>query len=402
MNKLPLTTYDQMKKRRPEMWSFIDKDLQALKQEGRTLPVFSIDDVGGGHIGDCFNYYQEKMLEEVAKETGLSIEDVLQNVEYSPELVQSLKLLAKSIEQDYHNYLNFELSDKKTLYFSDNLTDNLAATELEIDPALLRPPFDFCMYVFTAESIIQSAQKAFNRQTPTPWRGDGVLSVFIAYHSDRKTQKGEEFDSLLIAASYWEGKTPVFYIKREVALFPGRSIENALKTEWNDILEEEDQGKGIYISLDGNNDRTTEDVEFYTDGLHLFRTILNATLYLCSTDAEIKQRLSGREEALERADRIKSKAKAKKARYEAKRESALNFEVVGENVEAIMVLPHSRGTGMKRSSRNISAHYRYIVRGHWRNQAYGEGRKQRRLKWIKPFYKGPEMSDIVHKPYLVR
>jgi len=33
---------------------------------------------------------------------------------------------------------------------------------------------------------------------------------------------------------------------------------------------------------------------------------------------------------------------------------------------------------------------RFIVRGHWRNQAYGEGRQLRRRKWIEPHMKGPE------------
>lgn len=33
---------------------------------------------------------------------------------------------------------------------------------------------------------------------------------------------------------------------------------------------------------------------------------------------------------------------------------------------------------------------RFIVRGHWRNQVYGEGRALRRRQWIAPFWKGPE------------
>lgn len=35
---------------------------------------------------------------------------------------------------------------------------------------------------------------------------------------------------------------------------------------------------------------------------------------------------------------------------------------------------------------------RYVVRGHWRNQAYGEGRLLRRRQWIAPHYKGPETA----------
>jgi hypothetical protein len=41
--------------------------------------------------------------------------------------------------------------------------------------------------------------------------------------------------------------------------------------------------------------------------------------------------------------------------------------------------------------------YRHIVRGHYRNQAVGPGRKERRSTWIAPFWKGPEDgAKIVH------
>lgn len=44
---------------------------------------------------------------------------------------------------------------------------------------------------------------------------------------------------------------------------------------------------------------------------------------------------------------------------------------------------------------------RFIVRGHWRNQACGEGMKQHKRMWIFPYWKGPEMSEIVSKPYVI-
>ena len=41
------------------------------------------------------------------------------------------------------------------------------------------------------------------------------------------------------------------------------------------------------------------------------------------------------------------------------------------------------------------------VRGHWRNQAFGEGQKQRRLKWIRPHRRclGAEAGTIIQKTY---
>jgi hypothetical protein len=45
---------------------------------------------------------------------------------------------------------------------------------------------------------------------------------------------------------------------------------------------------------------------------------------------------------------------------------------------------------------------RFIVRGHWRNQACGAGHKDHKRIWVLPYWKGPEMSEIVSKPYIVK
>jgi len=44
---------------------------------------------------------------------------------------------------------------------------------------------------------------------------------------------------------------------------------------------------------------------------------------------------------------------------------------------------------------------RFIVRGHYRNQVYGKGRLERKRIWIMPFWKGPELAEIVSKKYKV-
>ena len=39
--------------------------------------------------------------------------------------------------------------------------------------------------------------------------------------------------------------------------------------------------------------------------------------------------------------------------------------------------------------------HRWVVRGHWRWQACGKGRKDRRLTWISPHVKGPEDAPLI-------
>lgn len=44
---------------------------------------------------------------------------------------------------------------------------------------------------------------------------------------------------------------------------------------------------------------------------------------------------------------------------------------------------------------------RFIVRGHWRNQAYGAKMSEHKRIWIYPYWKGPELSEIVSRPYVI-
>jgi hypothetical protein len=37
---------------------------------------------------------------------------------------------------------------------------------------------------------------------------------------------------------------------------------------------------------------------------------------------------------------------------------------------------------------------RHTVRGHWKQQAYGEGNALRKLKWIQPYWRGPEGAAV--------
>jgi hypothetical protein len=44
----------------------------------------------------------------------------------------------------------------------------------------------------------------------------------------------------------------------------------------------------------------------------------------------------------------------------------------------------------------------FLVRGHWRNQAHGPGHTLRVLKWIEPFWKGPEDTRVLLRAHKVK
>ena len=41
-------------------------------------------------------------------------------------------------------------------------------------------------------------------------------------------------------------------------------------------------------------------------------------------------------------------------------------------------------------------------RGQWRNQPHGIGHQERKLKWINPYVKGKDLSELINKPYVVQ
>ena len=49
--------------------------------------------------------------------------------------------------------------------------------------------------------------------------------------------------------------------------------------------------------------------------------------------------------------------------------------------------------------RSTSPSVQFLVRGHWRNQAHGIARALRTLRWIEPFWKGPDGAIIASKSY---
>ncbi len=117
----------------------------------------------------------------------------------------------------------------------------------------------------------------------------------------------------------------------------------------------------------------------------IVQLVLNTCLYLSSANAEVRH---------VNADAIARNAKGKdiKKLRRAVREHVLRLErervfVVGSSVQVNGALreqlARSGGTG-------TSLAYRTVVRGHWKRQAFGEGRSERKTMWIQPYVRGSE------------
>ena len=389
---LPLTHYDRLLKTHPQMWEFIQKDINYLLENSVILPIASVDDFSDKNLFTYVEFFVHTTIQTIATSSDLPLEEISSLAKQMPQMA----LLVQGVTLDYHSILNFELFGRKTFFFHNNLSDHLLETELSVDSELLKLPFDSCLFVYSAPKVVETAFSFMKVQAVS---ADLLypISVYVTALPD-KNSGGDK--KLIMTVSHWRGDKYNFGIKREVAIRSGWKIEKSLKTDWEKLGDTD--GEGLYVTASGEY-RTTTDEEFYTDGLALFRLVLNSILYLSSNDPDIIRRVSGREMAINRANSIKSRLKSKKARQLAKKESILNFTSLGENTHPIYVTKHNSQDSSTNQHYNFKEYgVRFIVRGHWRNQPVGHNKMEKKLIWIKPYYKGSDMAELINRPYVVK
>lgn len=113
------------------------------------------------------------------------------------------------------------------------------------------------------------------------------------------------------------------------------------------------------------------------------RIALGAIAYATAVDRAITERFPG--------------AKKKKPGNEA----PLTHWTIGRTIKIDPELVRVARSGAREIAFRIKS--RFVVRGHYRNQAHGPNRSLRTMKWIAPFFKGPEEgARLVHtyKPTL--
>ena len=111
--------------------------------------------------------------------------------------------------------------------------------------------------------------------------------------------------------------------------------------------------------------------------MSFFRIIINAILYLASSKPDIISYLSPAAELQKGVDAAQSRAKRKKIKNELAKASILDGAVVGSSVGYIFV-DRSLTASTSSVPGDGKMHKRFLVRGHWRNQACGEGRAEQK------------------------
>jgi len=403
---LPPTYYDFVRKHRPFVVDLAEQDAQDLLVLSEPpTSIHSVDDYDS-RFAQCIEQVDQEVLERIARFGGVTVEQLRPGfAEARLQARTQFASLYGTVNHEYHSLVNFALAGKKTFHFSDNLAEHLANTEINLKAALIQLPFPTCQFTFTSHAVINAMHNIRGDAGRLVINAAGLdysapVSAFLTVHPAGAGLPGRK---LLICA--WHARLPdasYLMLKRELYLGDDWTLEQALRTDWETLTPD---NLGIGLSVNVNDDTIAHQVDdtFYTDGLAFYRIILNAVLYLSSDQAELTAKASPRREIEDKAKGIASLDKRRKLLQTTGRYTALDYQEIGASVGPIVIQKGESESGAGSSTGGGSKPLvRFMVRGHWRRQPHGSENQERKLVWIRPYYKGPDLAATINKPYLVK
>jgi hypothetical protein len=258
-----------------------------------------------------------------------------------------------------HLGANFELHHRKTFWVDRGLVLMLANTASSVPAALLRPPFASFALVFTDRWFLGRAERLLAQQPSEERRGGQRLRVCTVLVSElSRSESGRALDVAFVCDAL--GTDLPTLVERTLVVDDAGSIEQALdRTKAPPLLRE------------------------------LLEVVVNAVLYATSAEVKVEIRVPPKAPKAHRA-----------SKHSAPKASESSAETVHFLPSPIDIVAVRRTQALERAPSGRAALHRYMVRGHWRRAP--EGWTDRRLRWIEPYWKGPDMAAVIERCYRLR
>jgi len=406
---MPRTGHEVVMRFMPFLDQMVEEDAAYIRENAPDLKTISINALPEGlphGVEGVLEAYIDWNARRQAVARGLTPDEAVRqfraHVSRGGSDIQSM---AQSSQMQYAYSLNSRLSGDKVFYVAEALTERLSHTEADLHCAFLRLPFPSFQIIYTSKLAIDLFYNHVdaNGSASGPLKGVDYKAPLTLYVT-RLPESADSAHSLLITTLHAReitGQDPAMYAmsSRQLNIDPNWTVEEAIRTDWKKL----DAEKGIVQDRgeEDGNPYALSDAAFYQEGFAFYRLVMNTILYLTSTKAERESLPPSSKRVLEEASLQTSSKQRKKLERMARFTSDAPFEYLGRSVQPIDFGGGEGGTSYGEGGGQKVAR-RFLVRGHWRLQAHGKGRKDRKTIYIEPHFKGAEISEVINRPYLVR
>lgn len=276
-----------------------------------------------------------------------------------------------------HAYTNYELHGRRTFWVEDGLAWMLSNTNLDIEGGFLNLPFPTCAFVFTDRTTCRLADRLLSvgesgstvRLEPPIKAATVCLIQGPASQDPRPLRMTCLFDEL-------NGSAPIVVI---------RDLE----------IRKTDRLDGI---LDGQVTGYRNPVYTSPEMRQFTLLVINAVLHSTSVGVVPTLIAAAR---LPPSAPLESGRRGRTARRERARQTQKGTQ---EDVlflsGRIDVRQLEKMQRAEQGEGGFQLMVRFRVRGHWRRAAATWS--DQRLRWIQPFWKGPDMATVIRREYQLR
>ena len=278
-------------------------------------------------------------------------------------------------------FLNYELHRKKTFWLDESLSWMLLETNLDVQGAALELPFPSLAIVLTDSTSLELGVDllAHDRDCAIRDLPLEIITVYLTWIPMTDHGGGRDLNvSFVFDAGVGADEWP-YLLSRELYIRPNDHLDAILDSVVPDIPRED------------------RDPLFYAPELKkLLHLVINCVLY--ATSAHLEPIVLG-------AAPSTRKAAGKKKKGRRKHRSSRPRRLYSD--EDVFFLPGKIDISRIRayrelertpSGRKIMA--RFMVRGHWRRA--NPDWKDQSLRWIRPYWKGPEMAMVIEREYRLK
>jgi hypothetical protein len=271
------------------------------------------------------------------------------------------------------NIVSYQLHRRKTFWVDESLAFMLGCTRLNVRGEGMRVPFPSFALVFTDRGTLELGEALAARADIASVRGH-PLRVLTTYVTQVPAARGVLGLHVSLMLDPGLDQWP-WIVTRDLDITPDNTIDEILESRFPDV-------------------RNTDPIFSSVELRQLMSLVVNAILFATSSPTWPVIAPPPRP----------SKVSARPTQRGGRGGREPAPDRTGEQVWHLPgKIPISQVRAL-RELRSSSSHgplfSRFMVRGHWRRAP--ETWHDRSARWIEPYWKGPELGDIVEREYLLR